>query len=360
MVTAQIDTRAEAEPLTIGGLRLRTNLVLAPLAGYTDLAFRLCCRLQGGVGLAVTEVITAAALNRNVARTRQYLHTSPEDNPLSVQIDGGDVRELVEAARRIEDAGHSAVDINMGCPVARLTDRGGGSKWTATPCGAADTIHAVGAAVSIPVTAKIRLGWDDDHITAPVLARALEEAGVAAITVHGRTRAQGFAGQVSLDGIRAVVDAVQRVPVIGNGDVRRPSDAVRMIQLTGCRGIAIGRAAMSDPWIFRDIWSVLTSGELPPPPPFDERLAWVRRHVRHLVDVMGELRGILRFRKAGCHYASSLGLDKQYKRRVSMAKDMAEVETILTDVERGLHQRRPARRPASTPIKVPAGPVDRW
>jgi len=360
MVTHGVFSNGPVKPLTIGGIRLSTNLLLAPLAGYTDLAFRLCCRLQGGVGLAVTEVITAAALNRNVARVDRFLHTSPRDRPLSVQIDGGDAAELVEAARRIEDAGHAIVDINMGCPVARLTDQGGGSKWTTTPDGAAGVIHAVSAAVSIPVTAKIRLGWDDEHITAPVLAAALEEAGAAAITVHGRTREQGFGGQVSLDGIRAVVEAVRRVPVIGNGDVRTPEDAQRMIEATGCQGVAIGRAALSDPWIFRDTWSVLAEGRLPPPPPFDERLAWVRRHVRHLVELMGERRGVLRFRKAGCHYARSLGLDKQYKRRVSLVNGMAEVETILTEVERGRHRRPPVRRPASTPIPLPAGPVDRW
>ncbi len=351
-------TRTIVKPLTLGGLDLRTNLVLAPLAGYSDLAFRLCCRLQGGVGLAVTEVITAAALNRNVARTRQFLLTSPEDHPLSVQIDGGDVAELAEAARRIEGAGHAVVDINMGCPVERLTQRGGGCKWTTNPQQAADAIHAVSSSITIPLTAKIRLGWDDDHITAPVLAAALEAAGVAAITVHGRTREQGFSGRVRLAGIRDVVDAVHRVPVIGNGDVRNPNDARRMIDTTGCRGIAIGRAALSDPWIFRDTWSVLTTGELPSPPPFAERLAWVRTHVRQLVAMMGERHGVIRFRKAGCYYAGSLGLDRHYKRRVSRAKDLDDVETILADVARGHHWRPLNRRAA--PIPIPDGPVDRW
>ncbi|GIW72829.1 MAG: tRNA-dihydrouridine synthase [Planctomycetota bacterium] len=350
---------ARATPLLVGGLRLATNLVLAPLAGYTDLAFRLCCRLQGGVGLAVTEVISAAALNRRVDRVHRFLLTSAEDRPLSVQIDGGQIAELVEAARRIEDAGHAVVDINMGCPVDKLTKKGGGSAWTTTPCQAAAAVAAIRAAVSIPVTAKIRLGWDDESITAPELARALAEAGVAAITVHGRTRAQGFSGRVRLDGIRSVVEAAPGVPVIGNGDVRSPEDAVRMLEVTGCAGVAIGRAALSDPWIFRDTWHVLRFGTRPPAPSFAERLAWVRRHFRQLCELMGPRGAVVRFRKAGCYYAGALGLDKEYRRRVSAAADVRAVETILDDVERGLHWRGEGR-PEPAPIRVPQGPVDRW
>jgi nifR3 family TIM-barrel protein len=362
--------RSLASPLTIGGLALRSNLVLAPLAGYTDLAFRLCCRLQGGVALAVTEVISATALNRNLKHMHRFLHTSPEDRPLSVQIDGGDPRELAEAAKRIEDAGHAVVDINMGCPVDKLTKKGGGSAWTTTPQQAADAVAMLKAAVSIPVTCKIRLGWDDDSITAPELSQALEEAGAAAITVHGRTRMQGFSGSVRLDGIKQVVDAVKRVPVLGNGDVRSPADARRMLEETGCAGVVIGRAALSDPWIFRDSWHYLQTGEVPEPPGFEERLAWVRRHFTHLCELQGDRRGVVRFRKAGCYYASRMGLDKDYRRRVNAAKDRAAMQAILRDVERGLHwrsvrgrggaPRRPdhAERPA--PIKLPRGPVDRW
>ncbi len=359
--------RRRYEPLRIGSLALETNLVLAPLAGYTDLAFRLCCRHQGGVGLAVTEVISAVALLRAPERTHRFLRTSPEDRPLSVQIDGGDVAALCEAARRIEDAGHAVIDINMGCPVDKLTRKGGGSAWTTTPAQAGDAVAALTAAVSIPVTCKIRLGWDDDSITAPELARTLEQAGAAAITVHGRTRMQGFSGKVRLDAIRDVVAATRAIPVIGNGDVRSPADARRMLEISGCAGVAIGRAALADPWIFRDTWHYLQTGRVPDPPSLAERLAWVRRHFAHLCELMGDRRAVVRFRKAGCSYASSLGLDKAYRRRMNAAADRAAVEQILDDVARGLHWRTDAMRrreahthPAPAPIRLPAGPVDRW
>ncbi|RME76978.1 MAG: tRNA dihydrouridine synthase DusB, partial [Planctomycetota bacterium] len=332
--------RPLARPLVLGGLRLASNLVLAPLAGYTDLAFRLCCRAHGGVGLAVTEVIPAAALVRAPERTHRFLHTSERDRPLSVQIDGGDPALLAEAARRVEAAGHAALDINMGCPVPRLTRKGGGARWTTTPAQAARAVEAVVEAVSIPVTCKIRLGWDDDSITAPALARALERAGASALTVHGRTREQGFRGRVRLERIAEVVAAVERMPVIGNGDVRCAADAERMLRATGCAGVAIGRAALSDPWIFRDSWHYLRTGSLPPAPSFAERLAWVRRHFAHLCELFGERRAVLRFRKAGCHYARSMGLDKAYRRRMNVARDRAEIERILADVEAGRHWAR--------------------
>jgi nifR3 family TIM-barrel protein len=347
-------------------LSLRTNLLLAPLAGYTDLAFRRVVREQGGVGLATTEVVNARALLRHAERSRQFTRTTPDDRPLAVQIDGGDPRDLVAAARVIEEQGYDVVDINMGCPVARLTNLGGGSAWTTCPARAAAAVAEVAAAVRIPVTVKMRLGWDDANITAPALAAACEAAGAAAIMVHGRTRAQGFSGRVRLEGIAAVVAAVRAVPVIGNGDVTSPEDARRMIAETGCAGVSIGRAALTDPWIFARTDAYLRTGVLPPGPSFAERLALARRHFELLFELDGEHRACVRFRRAGVWYGPALGATKEYRRRVGLVRSRAEVEAIFAELEAGGMRRRrrdgalDERAGDDVRVPVPSGPIDIW
>jgi nifR3 family TIM-barrel protein len=350
-----------------GSIELSSNLLLAPLAGYTDLVFRLLVRAQGGVGLATTEVVNAKAIIRHAERTSYFTRTSPDDAPLSVQIDGGDAADLVEAARILESRGTAIVDINMGCPVHRLTKLGGGSAWTTCPARAADAVAAVVAAVKIPVTCKMRLGWDDSMITAPDLAARVEAAGAAAIMIHGRTREQGFGGKVRLDGIRAVVQAVRRVPVVGNGDVTSPEAARRMIAETGCAGVSVGRAALTDPWIFSRTRAYLDTGVLPPLPSFEERLALVRRHYEMLEALDGEHRACLRFRRAGVWYGPALGASKEYRRRTGLVKTRAEVFSILDGVAAGELRRR--HRDGSfqefapdddLSVPVPAGPIDTW
>ncbi len=353
--------------LRYGDLVLRSNLLLAPLAGYTDLAFRLIVRELGGVGLATTEVINARGLVRGSGKTPLYMRTCPSDRPLAVQIDSGNADDLVEAARRIEDLGYDVVDINMGCPVHRLTKLGGGSAWTACPERAAAAVARVVAAVRIPVTVKMRLGWDDRSITAPGLAAALEEAGVAAVSVHGRTREQGFSGHVRLEGIAAVVAAVKRIPVIGNGDVTSPAAARRMIEATGCAGVSIGRAALTDPWIFARTRHELDTGRPAPEPKFEERLALVRRHYELLCALDGEPRATVRFRRAGVWYGPALGATKEYRRRMGLVRSPAEVHAILDAVASGELRRRhrdgsidDAPRPDELRVPVPSGPIDVW
>jgi nifR3 family TIM-barrel protein len=346
-------------PLVIGSLRLATNLTLAPLAGFTDLAFRLACRAQGGVGLATTELVSATALNRDARSTPRYLATAPGDEPLAVQIDAGEVSELVEAAKKVEDRGYAAVDINMGCPVFKITRKGGGSCWTRTPSEAAAAVGEVARAVRIPVTVKTRLGWDDDQITAPSLAEALEQVGCAALTIHGRTREQGFSGRASLAGIRAVASAVRRLPIIGNGDVTSPAAARDMMIATGCAGVAIGRAALADPWIFPATAAYLATGRLPPPPDLEARLALVRHHFEGLLALFGERHAVVRFRKAGVRYAGPLGVGKDYRREMSFAADARAVEAILDGVAAGAYGRLPPR-PADACVRVPKGPVEKW
>src|SRR5690606_10673585 len=215
-----------------------------------------------------------------------------------------------------EAHGAQSVDINMGCPVRKVTSIGGGSAMMTELKRTAALVRGMVEAVRIPVTAKMRLGWDDDNLTAPDLARVLEDAGVAAIFVHGRTRAQGFSGRVNLAGIRAVVQAVRTIPVIGNGDVTTPEAARHMLNETGCTGVSIGRGAFYDPWIFRRTAHLLTTGELLPEPDFAERLRVMRRHFDRYVEFYGETDGARHFRRVAPWYARRFGPAKPFKRAV--------------------------------------------
>ncbi|MCE2804431.1 MAG: tRNA-dihydrouridine synthase family protein [Gemmataceae bacterium] len=232
---------------------MASRFTMAPLAGYTNLPFRLVVRTLGGLGLATTDLVNGRALLMGSRKTLDLIETCPEDRPYAVQIYGGRPPELADAARFLVERigeGLASIDINMGCPVNKVTKGGGGSAMLCQVGGAVELVRAVVEAVAIPVTVKMRLGWDATQITAPQLAREFEQAGVAGLTIHGRTREQGFSGTVDLDGIRQVVAAVQRIPVLGNGDVRNLSEAARMLSHTGCAGIALGRGALLNPWIF--------------------------------------------------------------------------------------------------------------
>src|SRR4051812_17331065 len=236
-------------PLSIGDFPLATNLLLAPIAGYCDLAFRLVARSFGGVGLACTDLLSPEGVLRENTRSMELAATNDDDKPLAMQLYGSDVDRLCEAARWAEDHGATIVDINMGCPVDKVTKRDGGSKLLCDPDRTLRMVEKIKAALRwAPLTAKLRLGWDDSCIVAPYLAARLEETGVSLITIHGRTTEMRFSGQARLDGIAEVVAAVKRIPVIGNGDVKTPQDAKRMIEYTKCAGVMIGRGALSVPW----------------------------------------------------------------------------------------------------------------
>ncbi|MBM3847484.1 MAG: tRNA-dihydrouridine synthase family protein, partial [Verrucomicrobia bacterium] len=234
--------------LRFGSLELKSNLFLSPLAGYTNLPFRLTLREIGGLDLATTDLVNARSLLEKNPKAFKLIETCPADRPLAVQLFGSVPEEMRDAAMLLESMGVSSVDINMGCPVRKVCKVGGGSAMMTEMGKTAALVRGMVNAVKIPVTAKMRLGWDADNITAPDLARALEDAGVAAIFIHGRTREQGFAGSVSLPGIRAVVSAVKTIPVIGNGDVTTTEAARTMFEQTGCAGVSIGRGAFYNPW----------------------------------------------------------------------------------------------------------------
>src|SRR6267142_5602266 len=229
--------------MRIGSLSLETPLFLSPLAGYTNLPFRLTVREVGGLGLATTDLVNARSLLEKNPKALKLIETSPADHPLAVQLFGSVAEEMRDAAVYLESMGIASVDINMGCPVRKVCRVGGGSAMMTELAKTAALVKGMVDAVRIPVTAKMRLGWDDQNITAPELARTLEGVGVAAIFVHGRTREQGFGGTINLAGIRAVVEAVGRIPVIGNGDVTTPEAAKKMLEETGCSGVSIGRGA---------------------------------------------------------------------------------------------------------------------
>jgi tRNA-dihydrouridine synthase B len=316
--------------MRIGPIQLDGNLFLSPLAGYTNLPMRLTVRELGGLAWATTDLVNARSLIERNARALQLVASAPGDRPLAIQLFGSNPAEMREAARIVEDLGAQSVDINMGCPVRKVTAIGGGASMMTELERTQDLVRGMVEAVRIPVTAKMRLGWDEQNLTAPDLARALEEVGIAAVFVHGRTRAQGFAGRVNLDGIRAVVEAV-RVPVIGNGDVTTPEAAAHMIRETGCAGVSVGRGAFYDPWIFQRTKRLLDTGELLPEPRFEERVRVMRRHYDRYVDFWGEERGSVFFRKVAPWYAHRFGPSKPFKIRVIKIRSRADFEACVAE-----------------------------
>jgi len=360
---------------TLGQLTLDSNLFLSPLAGYTNLPFRLILREIGAVGLCTTDLVNARSLLENNRKALELIRSCPEDRPLAVQLYGRVPEQMRDAAARLESLGVSSVDINMGCPVRKICRSGSGSKLMADHENAARLVSTMVGAVKIPVTAKMRLGWDDENLTAPDLARALEDAGVAAIAVHGRTRQQGFSGSVNLAGIRAVVQAVRRVPVIGNGDITTPQAAKMMFDQTGCAAISIGRGAFYNPWIFRHTAQYLATGELPPEPTFEERVAVMKRHLDLMVEIFGEVQGCRMFRKIALQYARRFGPTKEFHKRIVRLSTRAEFDDILAayriwraqfldENQKLLPHYQPrqlglAVEPATT-VKVPSGPNELW
>ncbi len=316
--------------LQLGPVTLSSNLLLSPIAGYCDLAFRLTVRPLGGLGLACTDLINPRGLLRRTVKSMELIQTDPADKPLCVQLYGCELREMADAARWCAgEVGADVIDINMGCPVDKVCKRDGGSALMRKPEFAVQLAQAVVQAVNLPVTVKMRLGWDDASQVAPRLAATLESAGVAAVTVHGRTAAQKFGGSVRHDGIARVVEAVRHIPVIGNGDIKSPRDAAAMIQRTGCAGVMIGRAALSDPWIFRDTRAFLDTGVLPPPPDAEQRLSLMIRHFEHLLRFRGERIACVTFRQRVSWYAKRLPPCPEFRERMRLLSCAGEFHDLM-------------------------------
>jgi tRNA-dihydrouridine synthase B len=347
--------------LGFGTLQLASRFLLSPLAGYTNLPFRLAVRALGGLGLATTDLVNARALMLRSRKTLELIATCPEDRPVAVQIYGSVPEEMRDAARWLEDYGVSAVDINMGCPVHKVCRGGGGSALMCDPAHTVDLVRTVVEAVRIPVTVKMRLGWDDQDWSAPHFARAFERAGVAAVIIHGRTRAQGFGGSVNLEGIRAVVQAVERIPVIGNGDVRTLADAERMLTFTGCAGIAIGRGALLNPWIFAQLRRWEETGDPGPAAGYQERVAFMHRHFHLLLEQRGEHFACLTFRKVANWYCRVLHPGRAVQQCLVRLESAAEFDAIVQRLrDRGPPPRWSPAGASELSIAVPSGPVERW
>ena len=318
-------------PLKIGSLELATPLLLAPIAGYCDLSFRLIARSCGGVGLACTDLLCPEGVMRETPKTLQLAQTTEDDAPLCMQLYGGDVDRLCEAARWAEDRGAHVVDINMGCPVDKITKRDGGSKLLCDPDRTIRMVERVRAVLKrVPLTAKLRLGWDDTCIVAPSLARRLEETGVQLVTIHGRTTEMRFSGEARLDGIAEVVAAVKKIPVIGNGDIRTPQDARRMIEYTKCRGVMIGRGALSMPWIFRDTWSYLATGVIPAAPTLAEKCRLMSEHFYNICHFQNERNAVVEFRKRVSWYAKQMHPCRMLKEEVRVINTATDFDRAVT------------------------------
>ncbi len=370
----------------LGSLALRSNLFLSPLAGYTNLPFRLVVRELGGVDLCTTDLVNARSLLEKRSKALKLIESNAQDQPLAVQLFGAVPEEMRDAAQFLEGVGVASVDINMGCPVRKVCRVGGGSAMMTEHARTQYLVRTMVNAVRIPVTAKMRLGWDDDNITAPDLARALEDVGVAAIFIHGRTRQQGFSGTVKLDGIRRVVGAVQRIPIIGNGDVTTPASAKHMLDVTGCAGVSVGRGAFYDPWIFSRTRHFLETGETPAEASFTERIRVMCRHLDRMLEVFGEELACLMFRKIAPWYGKRFGPVTEFNRNVVRISTRAEFHDVLESYLRwrtqfcdstgellerfrpgpmipsflepsGGEEPRSARRET---IPVPQGPVEIW
>lgn len=304
---------------------LKNNpLVLAPMAGITDFPFRMICR-ELGAGLVFSEMVSVEALIREHKRTKSMLHTHPAERPVVFQIFGSKPASMAEAAHIVSQGKVDFIDINMGCPVPKILKSGAGSALLRDMGLAKEIMAAVVHASKVPVTVKLRVGWDARTIVAVDMAQAAESVGIAAVTVHGRTKAQGFSGRADWSMIKAVKESVG-IPVIGNGDVRSAQDAKRILDETACDGVMIGRAIQGYPWIFREAKLYLETGIMPPHPSLQERESIMLRHLNDMVDLLGENIGIREMRKHLCWYTKGLSGGPEFRERVNHLSRVNEVK----------------------------------
>jgi len=318
--------------LRIGPFHTDCHVLLAPIAGYTDLAFRLMSRAAGHIGLTYTELLHSRGILEQNRDRLDIARVSETDQPFGVQLYGNDPDWFCQAAHWAEAQGATLIDINMGCPVDKVTKTNGGSMLLCDPDRTARMAERLVNAVRIPVTAKLRLGWSECERTAPRLARLLEEVGIQLITIHGRTTAQRFKGLANLDGIAEVVAAVQRVPVIGNGDVDSADAAVRMIEHTRCAGVMVARAAIKRPWVLREIHDRLTTGQTPPEPTVLEKIRLIRLHFDLMRQFRGDRMAMIVMRGRIASYGTSLGHVKAFKERVRLMQQPDEFDAAADEL----------------------------
>lgn len=290
--------------MKIGNVELSSPVILGPMAGVTDLPYRLICK-EYGVGLLVTEMVSCKALYYKDKKSERLMEIREEERPVALQIFGSDPQIMAAVVSQINDHNHDIIDINMGCPAPKIVNNGDGSALMKTPDLAEEIVRAVVAASKKPVTVKIRKGWDADSVNAVDIAKRAEAAGAAAIAVHGRTRDQLYMGKADWSIIKAVKEAVS-VPVIGNGDIFSIEDAVRMKDETNCDGLMIARGAQGNPWILRQVSHYLKTGEKLPDPTPEEKVLEALRHFERLVEYKGEHIGVLEMRKHAAWYLKGI------------------------------------------------------
>lgn len=311
----------------IGSVEIENPFVLAPMAGITDLPFRLLCKEQGA-GLLYTEMVSAKAISYHNRNTVSLMETDPKEHPVALQLFGSEPELMGEVAKSIEDQPFDILDINMGCPVPKVVNNGEGSALLKDPALIREIIKVVSGAVRKPVTAKMRIGFEGADVDPVEIARIMEDAGAAAIAVHGRTRQQYYSGRADWETIRRIKEAVS-VPVIGNGDVDSPEKAEAMFRETGCDAMMIGRAVRGNPWIFREMNHYFATGELLPGPSLEELKEEILRHARMQIEKKGEYTGIREMRKHVAWYTAGMRHSAGIRRESNLISSYGELERLL-------------------------------
>ena len=314
--------------LKIGNVELENRYILGPMAGVTDLPFRLLCREQGA-GLLCMEMVSAKAILYNNRNTKALLEIHPDEKPVSLQLFGSDPEIMSEMAKRIEERPFDILDINMGCPVPKVVKNGEGSALMKNPKLVYEIVSSMVKAIEKPVTVKIRKGFDDDHVNAVEIAKIIEEAGAAAVAVHGRTREQYYSGKADWDIIRQVKEAVS-IPVIGNGDVTSPEKADELVRYTGCDGVMIARGAQGNPWIFSQMCAWEETGEVPLRPDKDKVREMMLKHARLQLQYKGDYVGIREMRKHVAWYTKGIPNAARLRERINQVESYEELENLLT------------------------------
>lgn len=314
--------------LQIGNVKLENDLILGPMAGVTDLPFRLLCKEQGA-GLLCMEMVSAKGIMYNNKNTKFLLTIDERERPVSLQLFGSDADIISEQAKRIEELPFDILDINMGCPVPKIVNNGDGSALMKNPLLAGEIIEKTARAIQKPVTVKIRKGFDEEHINAVEMAHIAQESGAAAIALHGRTREQYYSGKADWEIIRKVKEAV-KIPVIGNGDVWTPQDAIDMRKQTGCDGVMIGRGAQGNPWIFKQILHYEQTGELLEKPSPQEVTEMILRHAKMQMEFKGEYIGMREIRKHAAWYTAGYKNSAKLRGKINETETYEELKELLS------------------------------
>lgn len=314
--------------LKIGNVELENNIILAPMAGITDLPFRILCK-ENGAGLVCTEMVSAKALYYGDEKTKKLLDTTGEKRPVAVQIFGSNIEAMAKATEYVNDIA-DIIDINLGCPAPKVVKNGDGSKLLLNPELIGEIVSEVVKKAKHPVSVKIRKGWDSEHIVAEEVAKIVEKAGASMITIHGRTREEFYSGKADLEIIKKVKKSVN-IPVIGNGDINTPESAEEMFSKTGVDGIMIGRASLGNPWIFKEIIEYLETGKKIDKISLQEKLNIILRHIEMEVKLKGEIVAVKEMRKHIIWYIKGMENNAKIKEKISTIKTKKELQDCITE-----------------------------